>query len=84
MDANNPPKNVQSTQTGNNKPGGSTRESANPRGVGKLRGQERDSSEVRVSKTLSWLLRHGAKGEGLPLRPDGYVNVTDLVCTFFR
>jgi len=46
---------------------------------GKLRGQERDSPEVRLSKTLSWILRHGAKGEGLKMRPDGYVKVTDLV-----
>ncbi|KAF9558718.1 phosphotransferase KptA/Tpt1 [Agrocybe pediades] len=40
---------------------------------------EKDSPEVRISKTLSWLLRHGAQGEGLPMRPDGYVKVTDLL-----
>ena len=45
----------------------------------KLRGQDRDSPEVRISKTLSWLLRHGAQGEGLKIRPDGYVKVDDLV-----
>ena len=49
-------------------------------GSSKLRGLEKDSPEVRLSKTLSWLLRHGAKGEGLPMREDGYVKVTDLVC----
>ncbi|EDR05123.1 uncharacterized protein LACBIDRAFT_153942, partial [Laccaria bicolor S238N-H82] len=35
--------------------------------------------EVRVSKTLSYLLRHGAQGEGLPMRKDGYVKVADLL-----
>ncbi|KAJ7366897.1 KptA family-domain-containing protein [Mycena albidolilacea] len=46
----------------------------------KLRGHpNRDSPEVRVSKTLSWILRHGAKSEGLAMRPDGFVKVTDLL-----
>jgi 2'-phosphotransferase len=49
---------------------------------GKQRGQERDNPEVRLSKTLTWILRHGAKGEGLKMRPDGYVKVTDLVSHF--
>ncbi|KAI0272710.1 KptA family-domain-containing protein [Gloeopeniophorella convolvens] len=44
-----------------------------------LRGLPKDSPEVRTSKTLSWVLRHGAKSEGLYMRPDGYVRVTDLV-----
>ncbi|KAJ3756189.1 phosphotransferase KptA/Tpt1, partial [Lentinula raphanica] len=34
---------------------------------------------VRLSKTLSWLLRHGAQSEGLAMRPDGYVKVVDLL-----
>ena len=45
----------------------------------KLRGQVYDSPEVRISKTLSWILRHGAQGEGLKIREDGYVKVDDLV-----
>ena len=45
----------------------------------KLRGQVRDSPDIRTSKTLSWLLRHGAQGEGLKMRTDGYVKVDDLV-----
>lgn len=45
----------------------------------KLRGQDRDSPDVRISKTLSWLLRHGAQSEGLEIRTDGYVKVDDLV-----
>lgn len=51
----------------------------NPSSSTKLRGLEKDSPEVRISKTLSWLLRHGAQGEGLPMRSDGYVKVVDLV-----
>ena len=52
----------------------------NPLGGGKpLRGRPNDSPEVRLSKTLSWILRHGAKSERLYMRPDGYVRVSDLV-----
>ncbi|KAG6825848.1 hypothetical protein H0H92_002196 [Tricholoma furcatifolium] len=48
-------------------------------GSAKLRGLEKDSPAVRLSKTLSWILRHGAKSEGLPMRADGYVEVKDLL-----
>lgn len=64
---------------GNQTQAGSGTPSQRERGPGKLRGQPRDSPEVRMSKTLSWLLRHGAKSEGLKMRPDGYVRVSDLV-----
>jgi 2'-phosphotransferase len=47
-----------------------------------LRLQVRDSPEVRISKTLSWLLRHGAQDAGLKMRTDGYVKVDDLVRRF--
>lgn len=50
-----------------------------PAGGGKLRGNPRESEAVRTSKTLSWILRHGAKTEGIYMREDGYVRVTDLV-----
>jgi len=50
------------------------------RGGGKpLRGLPKDSPEIRLSKTLSWLLRHGAKSEGLFMRSDGYVRVNDIL-----
>ncbi|KAH9479733.1 Putative tRNA 2'-phosphotransferase [Psilocybe cubensis] len=51
----------------------------NPSKSTKLRGLEKDSPEVRISKTLSWLLRHGAQGEGLAMRKDGYVKVSELL-----
>ena len=35
--------------------------------------------DVRISKTLSWLLRHVADSEGLGMRTDGYVNVSKMV-----
>lgn len=48
---------------------------------GKLRGNPgKDDTKTRMSKTLSYVLRHGAKDEGLPIRDDGYVRVKDLVC----
>ena len=45
-----------------------------------LRGRPADQEDVRISKTMSWLLRHGAKSEGLYMRQDGYVRVNDMVC----
>ncbi|TRM65404.1 KptA family-domain-containing protein [Schizophyllum amplum] len=48
-------------------------------GSSKLRGLEKDSPTVRLSKTLSYILRHGAQKEGIPIRPDGYVKVDDLM-----
>ena len=47
----------------------------------KLRGLPHDSPEVRLSKTLSWMLRHGAAQEGLQMRSDGYARVQELVST---
>lgn len=44
-----------------------------------LRGQAHNSLDVRISKTISWLLRHGAQSQGLIIRTDGYVKVDDLV-----
>ncbi|KAF8912386.1 KptA family-domain-containing protein [Mucidula mucida] len=45
----------------------------------KLRGLPKDTPEVRISKTLSYILRHGAQKEGVPIRDDGYVKVADLL-----
>lgn len=36
-------------------------------------------SDVQISKTLSWLLRHGAIKEGIPINSDGFVNVQYLL-----
>ena len=40
------------------------------------------SREVTVSKALSFLLRHGAKDEGVQLDEGGWANVRDVVCAF--
>lgn len=45
----------------------------------KLRGRDHDSPGVRISKTITWLLRHAADSEGLEMRGDGYVKVSDVV-----
>lgn len=46
----------------------------------KERGPRRggDDRDVRHSKKLSYLLRHGAEKEGLVIGSDGYVKVKDL------
>ncbi|KAJ7105472.1 KptA family-domain-containing protein [Mycena crocata] len=38
-----------------------------------------DPKQLRMSRELSYLLRHGAHTEALPIRPDGYVNVDVLL-----
>lgn len=38
-----------------------------------------DGREVKISKSLSWILRHGALEVGLKMRNDGYVRVSDLL-----
>lgn len=34
---------------------------------------------VQISKKLSWLLRHGAESENLPLGPGGFANLADVL-----
>lgn len=68
---------------GGGKPPGRGRGGRDGGGSSKARGLEKDSPEVRTSKTLSWILRHGAASEGLEMRSDGYVKVNDLVCISF-
>eukprot|EP01017_Pseudomicrothorax_dubius_P022755 TRINITY_DN2457_c0_g2_i2.p1 TRINITY_DN2457_c0_g2~~TRINITY_DN2457_c0_g2_i2.p1 ORF type:complete len:463 (-),score=123.38 TRINITY_DN2457_c0_g2_i2:110-1498(-) len=53
-------------------------------GKGKGRGDRRggrpdEKPEVKISKTLSYLLRHGALENGLSLRKDGYVPVDEIL-----
>lgn len=68
-----PPQGKQDQSKGKQKPQGK------PQPSSKLRGRPQDSPEVRLSKTLSWVLRHGAQQEGLAMRSDGFVRVHDLV-----
>eukprot|EP01118_Nematostelium_gracile_P002823 TRINITY_DN1316_c0_g1_i2.p1 TRINITY_DN1316_c0_g1~~TRINITY_DN1316_c0_g1_i2.p1 ORF type:complete len:231 (-),score=56.31 TRINITY_DN1316_c0_g1_i2:52-693(-) len=37
------------------------------------------SARTRLSKNLSYLLRHGAQKEKLPIRPDGFAKVQDIL-----
>jgi len=64
-------------------PASSTSEPAKPACQPKLaksaRGLKTDDPDTRHSKTLSYILRHGAAKESLILRPDGFVRVADLV-----
>ncbi|KAI8925184.1 phosphotransferase KptA/Tpt1 [Entophlyctis helioformis] len=46
---------------------------------GRVRGRDNDSPQVRLSKSLSYLLRHGAAKEGIPMRPDGFVALADVL-----
>lgn len=41
--------------------------------------KKEDNPDVRLSKTISWLLRHGAQQEGIKIRADGYVLMHDLL-----
>lgn len=46
------------------------------------RGRPSDDDDTRHSKTLSYILRHGAAKESLILRSDGFVRVSELVSPF--
>lgn len=43
------------------------------------RGRRDDTPQVRLSKMLSYALRHGAQELGLAMRPSGYVELTQLL-----
>lgn len=43
------------------------------------RNNRRNNSAVRTSKSLSWLLRHGAIKDGCPMRTDGYCKISDVL-----
>lgn len=47
------------------------------------RGTRFEAKIIKTSRTVSYLLRHGAKREGLSMRPDGYVKVEELVRSLF-
>jgi 2'-phosphotransferase len=38
-----------------------------------------DSPDVATSKTLAYILRHGAEKESLHIRSDGYIKLDDVV-----
>lgn len=38
-----------------------------------------DSPDVATSKTLAYILRHGAEKESLHIRSDGYIKLNDVV-----
>lgn len=42
-------------------------------------GRREETPDVRISKALSYILRHGAAKESLTMRPDGFVRVDELV-----
>ncbi|KXS16956.1 phosphotransferase KptA/Tpt1 [Gonapodya prolifera JEL478] len=65
-----PPKNF--------KPRASASSSRTHRSAGGQRGGT-EGHDVHLSKTLSYILRHGAQKEGLPIRSDGYVKISDLL-----
>ncbi|KAG0148610.1 hypothetical protein CROQUDRAFT_41101 [Cronartium quercuum f. sp. fusiforme G11] len=44
-----------------------------------MRGRMNDSPDTQLSKTLSYLLRHGAVKEGLKIRSDGFIKMDDLM-----
>ncbi|KAJ3155523.1 hypothetical protein HDU89_006487 [Geranomyces variabilis] len=42
------------------------------------RSRKDDPPDVQLSKTLSYILRHGAEKDGIPILPDGHVLLSDL------
>jgi 2'-phosphotransferase len=46
---------------------------------GRRQNNRNDDPIVRLSKSLSWILRHGLDQSGLQARSDGYVRLDELV-----
>jgi len=44
-----------------------------------MESHSKSNKDIDLSKSLSWILRHGAQKEGIPIGPDGYVRVSDLL-----
>jgi len=42
-------------------------------------GAGKDDKDVRISKKLAFILRHGAEKEGIAIGSDGYVKLDDLL-----
>jgi 2'-phosphotransferase len=55
----------------------------NRRGGGGGGGRRHDDPNVKISKNLSYLLRHGAEKEGLAMRQDGFVKLDDILAKDF-
>jgi len=47
------------------------------------RSKRNESENTIISKSMSYILRHGAEKEGLKMRADGFVRVEDLVSKGF-
>jgi RNA:NAD 2'-phosphotransferase (TPT1/KptA family) len=41
-----------------------------------------ESPDVKASKALAYILRHGAEKEGLDMRQDGFLKLKDVVSCF--
>lgn len=48
--------------------------------MSQLRPQQNQNRNIELSKLLSWILRHGANEEGLPIDKNGYVDA-DVILT---
>ena len=46
--------------------------------------QKKDDANVKTSKALSWLLRHGAVQEGLVMNADGFLKMDDVLEYFHK
>jgi RNA:NAD 2'-phosphotransferase (TPT1/KptA family) len=45
---------------------------------------KKDDANVKISKAMSWLLRHGAVLEGIEINADGFVRMGDVLNYFSK
>ena len=45
-------------------------------------GRPDDNPDVKTSKALAYILRHGAEKEGLEMRSDGFIKLADVVSRY--
>jgi len=46
--------------------------------------KKKEDANVKISKALSWLLRHGAVQEGFAINADGYLKMDDVLEYFAK
>ncbi|KAI1315166.1 tRNA 2'-phosphotransferase 1 [Mortierella claussenii] len=76
MSSRTPSSSTQGFSSSSHSPAGSSRNTTSDRN---RRHHGPDSPTVKLSKALSWLLRHNAESQGVAIRPDGYVKIQDVL-----
>jgi RNA:NAD 2'-phosphotransferase (TPT1/KptA family) len=51
----------------------------NARGLGRQKSSKTEDAQTKISKSLSYILRHGAEKEGIEMGSDGFILLSDIL-----